>query len=70
MREKHGIAGAGKLPAAPGSSQQSVIVTDHFDCVGLHLGAGEFAATMTPEEARFIAKQLMLSAARIEAEKK
>lgn len=64
IREVHGVSGAKKVAAGVGDLQ-SVTVTDRPDHVRLDLGACSYPADLTLEQARFIAKQLNASAARV-----
>ncbi len=64
MREVHGVADATRKIMVKDESQ-SVLVCDGDTCVKIELSAG-YAAGLTPEQARFLAKQLMDAAARVE----
>lgn len=66
MREKHGIAGARKI-ATNSDDTQAVVVTDGIGEVRLSLSTSLFPAGLTPDEANFIARQLMASAKRARA---
>jgi hypothetical protein len=48
------------------SDRQAVIVTDLYSEVMLTLSACGFPAAMSPDEARFVAKELIASAHRVE----
>lgn len=65
MREIHGIAGVRKVTAsnAP-NDRQDVGVIDAAGMVRLTLSACSYPADLTPDEARWLAKQLVASARR------
>ena len=64
MREKHGIADAARIAACRGDLQ-SVLVTDGIEEIELSLGANSYPAGLTPDQAIFIAKQLIAAARRV-----
>lgn len=64
VREIHGVAGAKKRNSTMGPT--SVRVTDGDQGVELIISACEIFAELTPEQARYIGKQLIASANRIE----
>ena len=67
MREVHGVV-AGVSGGAQ-DARQHVRITDGDDCIFLnHTATG--SAILNAEEARFLAKQLVLAAGRLEAKKK
>ena len=70
IRERHGIANARKVSVArvEDSDTQMVHVTDGFGEVLLSLGTSPFPAGMTPSQARVIARDLVASANRVEAQ--
>lgn len=65
MKEKHGIADAIKCSVGM-NDRQSVVVTDRDGYVDLNIGGMTYPAGLSPEQARFIAKCLTDSAARVE----
>lgn len=68
IKEIHGIAGAGKVSSSSNDDTQHVTVRDgNTDSVVLSLSANAYPASLTPEQAEFIAGQLMDSARRIKA---
>jgi hypothetical protein len=64
MRERHGIADAEKT-AMYSEDLQSVVVTDGDGRIELSLGASSYPAGLTPDQAIFIAKQLVAAAKRV-----
>jgi len=73
IRERHGVANARRISAASveNSETQGVLVTDgREDEVQLHMSANSYPAGLTPDQARYIATELVASASRIEARNK
>lgn len=66
MLEIHGLAGVQKIAVGTGDVQ-TVEVRDGRITVWLMLSTSTYPAALTPEEARYIAAQLVASADRVEA---
>ena len=67
MKETHGLARVGKVTMGGGGDTQTVMVTDGPNgLVYLSLSTSDYPASLTPEEARFLAGQLVASAGRVE----
>jgi len=66
IRQRHGIANAARLSEIESSETQSVLVTDYHCRVVLSLSACTYPAGLTPDQARFIAQELIDSAKRVE----
>lgn len=69
MKERHGVADAFKL-SLDGTNSACVYVTDGNRLVHLHLESAPWGAGLTPQQARWIARELERSALRIEAQPK
>lgn len=65
MRELHGIADAERVQAA-NAPNYKVSVVDGVGLVILSIADATYPAGLTPDRARFIAKQLVASASRVE----
>ena len=66
IRQRHGIPDARKV-LMYGTDTQFISVTDgEQDEVLLNMGTATHTAGMTPEQARYIARELVHSAARVE----
>lgn len=66
MKEIHGLAGVRKVALGTGATQ-SVAVEDADEGVRLSLASSSFPAELTPQEARYVAAQLIASADRVDA---
>lgn len=66
MKQLHGVPNAKKL-AMSNSDGAEVIVTDGTDMVLLYLENAPWGAGLSPQQARWIARQLVQSADRVEA---
>lgn len=68
MREIHGIADARKETMTLSGETQQVTVRDGDDgIVCLNVGSQVYTAGLSPEQARWIAKELVASAKRVES---
>jgi hypothetical protein len=67
MKEIHGVSDA-KRCAALADQMQDVTVEDGNGEVRLILGTSSYPAGLTPEQAEFVAKQLLRSCERVRAE--
>lgn len=65
MREIHGVADAAKVQSV-NESNYPVTVIDGNGLTILNINSATYPAGLTPDRARYIAKQLMASAARVE----
>lgn len=67
MREIHGVADAEKCQTVNEKGNYKVTVSDGVGVVVLNIADATYPAGLSPDRARFIAKQLVESARRIEA---
>jgi len=66
IEEKHGVANARQVASGLSPGVSAVTVTDCGSEVQLYISSATYAAGMTPEQARFVARQLVMSAGRAE----
>lgn len=65
MKEIHGLAGVVRVAMLNSNDHQQVKVTDGDRLVLLALSTSSFPAGLTPDEAEFLARQLVDSARRV-----
>ena len=66
MKEIHGIADARKVKMVRDEQTLDVTIEDGYGEVVLRMDGTTYPAALTPDRARYIARQLQASAARVE----
>lgn len=65
MREIHGLADPKRITAVGAADDRPVTVTDLSDGVAVSISGETFGSKLTPEQAEWLAKQLIAAARRV-----